>query len=171
MTAIKRRSFQFVYKLVCTYTRYIIIIADTLRKQSIPYFPRKDRGALPLKLRDFLDDRLCGHPWFRSADRPWFDGTRLVIPVGKVPSITTDKFANKHQLTSPISSKRIHSTPAISSIYRTASRPNAPVRQFSVWWSPAKVCRSRRRPPVDLCRCDLQQNIRILYFGPSLRGA
>lgn len=65
--------------IICTYAGYVIVGAHPLRQQSVPNFPGKYRGTLPLVLRYFADHFRRRYPRFASSDGSWSDGASLII--------------------------------------------------------------------------------------------
>lgn len=62
-----------------TYTGYVVVGADPLRKKSVTDLPRKDRRTLPFVLRDFGDHLRRGDPGFAASNCSRSYGARLIV--------------------------------------------------------------------------------------------
>ena len=62
------------------YTGDVVLVADGLLQQPIPYLPGKYGRAFSFVLGYLRNHLSCGYSGLRSADSPGADGPRLVIP-------------------------------------------------------------------------------------------
>lgn len=63
-----------------TYTGYIVVGADPLRKQPVTDLPREDRRTFPLVLSDFRDHLWSGNPGLAAAYCSRSYGASFIIP-------------------------------------------------------------------------------------------
>ena len=61
------------------YTGYVILVANILIEESIPYFPREYGWTFALVVGNPLNNVRSGHSRLAPADRSWLDAARLVI--------------------------------------------------------------------------------------------